>query len=79
MLETYHSSFNGESAELALNIPLLPVQNKATTDLCSTDGADIVDEAIRLFRANIYFKNYKIEGPADRLIVFLTVFISKCL
>ena len=43
------------------------------------DSVDIVDEAISLFRSTILFKNFKPEGPADRLIVYLTVFIQKCL
>ena len=80
VLETYHSSFNSAGGDLALGIPLLPLNAaRTTTDVTSTEGQDIVDEAIRLFRANVLFKNYKIEGPADRLIVFLTVFIQKCL
>ncbi len=32
-----------------------------------------------MFRATILFKNFKPEGPADRVIVYLTVFIQKCL
>jgi actin related protein 2/3 complex, subunit 3 len=40
---------------------------------------DIIDEAIMFFRANCFFKNYEIEGSADKVIVFLTVFIQRCL
>ena len=32
-----------------------------------------------MYRANIMFKNFKVEGPADKLIVYLTCFIQKCL
>ena len=77
-MESYHSKFNSTEADLACNIPLLPVQTK---DAYSNDTSahDIVDEAIALFRANIFFKNYKVEGPADRTLVFLTCFIQKML
>lgn len=40
---------------------------------------DIVSEAISLFRANSLFRNYEIYGPADRVLVYLILFISDCL
>ena len=39
------------------------------------EGDDVVDEAIKFFRANIFFKNYEIRGNADKVIIYLTVFI----
>ncbi len=46
-----------------------------------TDGKtkDIVDEAIELYRATIMFKEFQPRGGADRVIVYLTFFIQKCL
>ena len=41
--------------------------------------ADIIDEAIDLFRANSLFRNFEIKGPADRLLIILILFISDCL
>ncbi len=43
------------------------------------DGDDVIDEAIQQFRANILFKNFEVRGPADKVIIYLTVFIQKCL
>lgn len=40
---------------------------------------DIVDEAISLFKANVLFRKYEVKGPADRVIIYLTLYISKCL
>uniref|UniRef100_A0A7S1CH91 Actin-related protein 2/3 complex subunit 3 n=1 Tax=Bicosoecida sp. CB-2014 TaxID=1486930 RepID=A0A7S1CH91_9STRA len=40
---------------------------------------DIVDEAIVYFRANVFFKNFEIKGPADRVLVYLTLFTHYCL
>ena len=40
---------------------------------------DVIDEAIAQFRANIFFKNYEVRGPADKVIIYLTVFIQRCL
>lgn len=43
----------------------------------STD--DIIDEAITLFRANCLFRNFEIKGNADRVLIYLILFISECL
>lgn len=58
---------------------MLPLKGGSGPAPKSDEEKDIVDEAITLFRATIMFKNFKPEGPADKLIVYLTVFIQKCL
>lgn len=40
---------------------------------------DIVEEALYYFRANVLFRNYQIEGSADRTLIYLTFFIQQCL
>lgn len=40
---------------------------------------DIVDEAIDFFRANVLFRNFQQQGPADLTLAYLTVFVSECL
>jgi actin related protein 2/3 complex subunit 3 len=40
---------------------------------------DIVSEALDLFRANSLFRNFEIKGPADRVLIYLILFISDCL
>lgn len=59
---------------------MLPLKGQSAGPAAKSDDAiDIVDEAITLFRSTIMFKNFKPEGPADKVIVYLTVFIQKCL
>eukprot|EP00477_Mikrocytos_mackini_P000253 GAHX01000267.1.p1 GENE.GAHX01000267.1~~GAHX01000267.1.p1 ORF type:complete len:212 (-),score=34.56 GAHX01000267.1:30-644(-) len=43
-----------------------------------TDPAkmDIIDEAIKLFRANIFVQSFRVKNQADRLIAYLTCFIN---
>jgi len=56
---------------------MLPLRGNSSGPAPKSDEEkDIVDEAITLFRATIMFKNFKPEGPADKLIVYLTVFIQ---
>ncbi|KAG5456045.1 MAG: actin-related protein 2/3 complex subunit 3, partial [Olpidium bornovanus] len=40
---------------------------------------DIVDEALNLFRANCFFRNFEIKGDADRVLVYLILYIQDCL
>lgn len=39
----------------------------------------IVDEALYLFRANIFFKNFEIKGPADRTLLYALLYLQECL
>jgi actin related protein 2/3 complex subunit 3 len=43
------------------------------------EGEDVIDEAIKFYRANVLFRNYELQGGADRLIIYLTLYISACL
>ncbi|KAK3388662.1 ARP2/3 complex 21 kDa subunit [Sordaria brevicollis] len=44
-----------------------------------SESYDILDETLALFRANTFFRNFEIQGPADRLLVYGIWFISDCL
>ena len=43
---------------------------------CYTDKADIVDEAITFFRANVFFKDFHVKSSADKLLIYLTFYIN---
>lgn len=38
---------------------------------------DIVEEALDLFRGDVFFANFEVKGPADRLLVVLILYISR--
>jgi hypothetical protein len=40
---------------------------------------DVIDEALELFRANCFFRNYEIQGNGDRALIYLILFIGECL
>ena len=74
-LVTYHSRYNDESdAQDCCGIPLLELDDERTS--YSPEVKDIVDEAIHLYRANILFKSFKVQGGADRILVYLTCYIQ---
>ncbi|KAG7284653.1 hypothetical protein NEMBOFW57_009261 [Staphylotrichum longicolle] len=45
----------------------------------NSESYDVLDEVLALFRANTFFRNFEIQGPADRLLVYGIWFVSDCL
>jgi len=79
----YHSSFNEPKVvpPQICGMYVLPIKTKQRGPATVQSGSDedIVDEAIAFFRANVLFRNYEIKGAADRLLVYLTLYIHQCL
>ena len=81
--------------ERAGNFALLPLRTKARgpaytlpalprgeSDLLvdpESESYDALDDVISLFRANTFFRNFEIKGPADRLLIYGILFLSECL
>lgn len=86
-MPSYHSIFNQIQYPTICGIPYIEFQQGKLPDMDHEKlklplidiDLDIIDEAIIYFRANVLFKNFPILGDADKLLVYITVFISKCL
>ncbi|CAE8619626.1 unnamed protein product [Polarella glacialis] len=81
-----HSRHNTSGAKSVCGCALLPVKTNFRGPAPSPssvglekEAIDIVDEALRSFRWNILFKNFEVLGDADRVLVYLTLWIQKCL
>jgi hypothetical protein len=59
-----------------LHSPPLPAHESPDPD---SEGYDVLDEVLLLFRANIFFRNFEIQVPADRLLIYGILFVSDCL
>ncbi len=44
-----------------------------------SDKDDIIDEVLTLFRANVLFRNFEVQGGADRTMIYLTLHVVQCL
>ena len=77
----YHSAFTElpDSIRSSCGIPLLPLRTQTRGPAPKTTDFDIVDEAIQYFRPNVLFRKYAIESDADKLLIYLTLYISQCL
>jgi actin related protein 2/3 complex subunit 3 len=86
-MPSYHSVFNKLEVQKFCGIPSLDFKKDKTPSLDPTklstaindNQLDIIDEGLIYFRANVLFKNFNIEGDADKLLVYIIVFIQKCL
>ncbi|CAO2841156.1 unnamed protein product [Amaranthus hypochondriacus] len=75
----YHSSFvDDQGVTKACGCPLLPLKShiKGPAPVSDQESTDIVDEAITFFRANVFFRNFDIKSPADKLLIYLTYYIN---
>ena len=66
----------GPAYTLPFPTPPLPANESPDPD---SESYDILDEVLALFRANTFFRNFEIQGPADRLLVYGIWFVSDCL
>jgi len=80
-MPVYHSSFNETEGEKICNTVMLPLKTKVKGPAPPgrTDGEDVIDEAIKFFRANVLFRKFESQGPADLSVCYLTILISEIL
>ncbi|KAL5049465.1 hypothetical protein BDW71DRAFT_161222 [Aspergillus fruticulosus] len=63
----------------AYTLPMLPPGVADIDVQPDNESYDCVDEILSLFRANVLFRNFEINGPADRMLIYGTLFITECL
>ncbi|KAJ9231341.1 hypothetical protein DTO280E4_8680 [Paecilomyces variotii] len=63
----------------AYTLPALPPSTSDVDVDPDSESYDCVDEILSLFRANAFFRNFEIKGPADRMLIYGILFVSECL
>ncbi|KAL7274118.1 subunit of the Arp2/3 complex [Rhizina undulata] len=64
----------------AYTLPNLPPNITSDLDIDpDSEYYDILDETLLVFRANTFFRNFEIKGPADRVLIYGILWISDCL
>jgi hypothetical protein len=63
----------------AIQLPALPADVTELTIDASHESYDPLDEILALFRANTFFRNFEIKGPADRVLIYGILFVSEVL
>lgn len=80
-MPAYHLTFLDDAESRTVgNLVLLPFHTQYRGPLYPSNAEyDIAEETLDLFRANSFFKNFDIKGPADRLLIYGILFVSDCL
>jgi hypothetical protein len=63
----------------AQQLPALPADVTELTIDASHESYDPLDEILALFRANTFFRNFEIKGPADRVLIYGILYVSEVL
>ena len=79
----YHSSRNevGDDVKVVCGMGMFPIKTttRGPAPLAPDAEEDIIDEVIGFFKANVLFKHFEVKGSADRLLIYLTLYITQCL
>lgn len=79
-LKAYHSNFL-DPPQVIGNMAILPIktQFRGPAPLQNSADQDIIDESLYYFRANVFFRTYEVKSEADRLLIYITLYITECL
>jgi len=78
-VQAYHSQYMNPQ-QVVGNIAVLPLKTQFRGPAPKEMGeVDIIDEALYFFKANVFFRTYEVKGEADRLLIYLTLYITECL
>ncbi|XP_049948411.1 actin-related protein 2/3 complex subunit 3-like [Schistocerca serialis cubense] len=78
-MPAYHSGFT-EFSQVVGNMAILPFRTQFRRPAPTfTKDTDIIDEALYYFKANVFFRTYEIKNEADRVLIYITLYITECL
>ena len=78
----YHSSLNElPDVQQVCGCSMLPIvtTTRGPAPLAPEGQEDIIDEVLGFFKANVLFKHFEVKGGADRVLIYLTLYITQCL
>lgn len=80
-MPAYHSKKNEEPVQEVCGCAISPLRTsmKGPAPQIEEGKEDIIDETLIYFRANVLFRNFEVKGPADKTLIYLTLFVVLCL
>ncbi|XP_014091136.2 actin-related protein 2/3 complex subunit 3 [Bactrocera oleae] len=78
-MPAYHSQIK-EFPQVVGNMAILPLRTQARGPApCANIENDIIDESLYYFKANVFFRTYEIKSEVDRVLIYITLYITECL
>mmetsp|Transcript_803 Transcript_803/g.1426 ORF Transcript_803/g.1426 Transcript_803/m.1426 type:complete len:171 (-) Transcript_803:799-1311(-) len=75
----YHSAQPSEDVSITCGCALLPLRTKVRGPAPLSDGVDVIDEAISFYRANVLFRNFDVQGPSDKTLIYLELCVGQAM
>uniref|UniRef100_A0A1A9VF12 Actin-related protein 2/3 complex subunit 3 n=1 Tax=Glossina austeni TaxID=7395 RepID=A0A1A9VF12_GLOAU len=78
-MPAYHSQIK-EFPSTVGNMSILPLRTQYRGPAPSVHiDNDIIDESLYYFKANVFFRTYEIKSEVDRVLIYITLYITECL
>ncbi|KAH8345231.1 hypothetical protein KR059_011367, partial [Drosophila kikkawai] len=75
----YHSEIEEFHGTVG-NMAILPLRTQVRGPAPSVDVAnDIIDESLYYWKSNIFFSTYEVKSEVDRVLIYITLYITECL
>ena len=79
LFQAYHSQYLNPP-QIIGNMAILPLKTQFRGPAPRETGdGDVIDEALYYFKANVFFRTYEVKSEADRLLIYLTLYVTECL
>ncbi len=82
-MPAYHSACHLQGVQRIGNVAILPikctVRGPAPCLPKDSPDPDVIDETLAYFKANVFFRTYEIKSDADRVLIYLTLYVQDCL
>lgn len=79
IFQAYHSQIKDYSQSVG-NLAILPLRTQYRGPAPSSNiEQDIIDESLYFFKANVFFRTYEVKSEVDRILIYITLYITECL
>lgn len=77
----YHSTMNEADVQQVCGCSMLPIKTttRGPAPLAGEGADDVIDEVLFYFKANVLFKHFEVKGGGDRVLIYLTLYVTQCL
>ncbi|KAH8275843.1 hypothetical protein KR018_005412, partial [Drosophila ironensis] len=78
--QAYHSEIRPVHGSVG-NMALLQLrtQVRGPAPIAMDVDNDIVDESLYYYKSNIFFRTYEVKSEVDRVLIYVTLYITECL
>ncbi|XP_017005361.2 actin-related protein 2/3 complex subunit 3 [Drosophila takahashii] len=78
-MPAFHSEIEDFQGSVG-NMAILPLRTQIRGPAPNVDiPNDIIDESLYFWKSNIFFRTYEVKSEVDRVLIYITLYITECL